>query len=612
MLAAVESESINSAISSKLKMTDEELGSPLQLLKDEYDCADQETRVKAIKRLKMVGDVLGPEAVRSDLLPWLLTIDYGDDELMLALAEQLGQCVSTVGGTLHALLLLPCLERICEVDETVTRDKAVESIKIILGVMSHVDDKVVDLLKRMGTGGWFTSRVSACGLFGAAYARLDSQSAKASLLKLFEVMSMDDSPMVRRAAVSQLTALATAMEGDAENFNSIIMPLFMSMAAADQDNVQLLAVDQCPTIAELVVKQGKKAESVATLLSIVLQSVENASWRIRLSVAKSFPGVAKALGSKVVKKRFLEPVTKLLQDPETDVRLEALKGISSFGDLVEHKKFATTILPCLQILMQDTNLGIRITLSLECMNLCGILEFDLVSSVIQPMIIQLLNDDNSEVRLSIVDNLEVLSTWLPEDLEVLLPLILEMGQSIVWRVRRAVLVAIPFLAEKMGKEYFEKNALALYLNLFQDSVHDVRNEASMALAHLYQIFGGDWTSKILLPELSKLLDPSTYYLIRINVIHSLKQLLIPVEGEQAECSICPQVASKALEMVLNSLRDHVPNVRFTAVQALDAALPYVDKNSGAEAERWLANLIQNDPDPDVIFFAIKASHSVTC
>ncbi len=37
----------------------------------------------------------------------------------------------------------PSLERICEVDETVTRDKAVESIKIILGVMSHVDDKVV-------------------------------------------------------------------------------------------------------------------------------------------------------------------------------------------------------------------------------------------------------------------------------------------------------------------------------------------------------------------------------------------------------------------------------------------------------------------------------------
>ncbi len=50
------------------------------------------------------------------------------------------------------------------------------------------------------------------------------------------------------------------------------------------------------------------------------------------------------------------------------------------------------------------------------------------------------------------------------------------------------------------------------------------------------------------------------------MIFSLKQLLIPVEGEQAECSICPQVASKALEMILDSLKDHVPNVRFAAVQ----------------------------------------------
>ncbi len=31
----------------------------------------------------MVGDVLGPETVRSDLLPWLLTLDYTDDEVCL-------------------------------------------------------------------------------------------------------------------------------------------------------------------------------------------------------------------------------------------------------------------------------------------------------------------------------------------------------------------------------------------------------------------------------------------------------------------------------------------------------------------------------------------------
>ncbi len=50
------------------------------------------------------------------------------------------------------------------------------------------------------------------------------------------------------------------------------------------------------------------------------------------------------------------------------------------------------------------------------------------------------------------------------------------------------------------------------------------------------------------------------------MIFSLKQLLIPAEEGQAEYSICSQVASKALEMLLGSLKDHVPNVRFAAVQ----------------------------------------------
>lgn len=46
-----------------------------------------------------------------------------------------------------------------------------------------------------------------------------------------------------------------------------------------------------------------------------------------------------------------------------------------------------------------------------------------------------------------------------------LPLVLELGQDIIWRVRRAVMVSVPLLTERMGVTYFEENLLELYLQV---------------------------------------------------------------------------------------------------------------------------------------------------
>lgn len=45
--------------------------SPLQLLQDDFESSDQEIRLKALKRVKLVADVLGPEVTRSELIPFI-------------------------------------------------------------------------------------------------------------------------------------------------------------------------------------------------------------------------------------------------------------------------------------------------------------------------------------------------------------------------------------------------------------------------------------------------------------------------------------------------------------------------------------------------------------
>ena len=122
------------------------------------------------------------------------------------MAEQLGTFTPLVGGAEHVNCLLPPLESLATVEETIVRDKAVDSLRYytmifikLFDVYGHILTKLqfvnlflyqriiadehstsdleahfVPLVKRLAKGEWFTSRTSACGLFVVCYPRVSA------------------------------------------------------------------------------------------------------------------------------------------------------------------------------------------------------------------------------------------------------------------------------------------------------------------------------------------------------------------------------------------------------------------------------------------------------
>jgi len=74
------------------------------------------------------------------------------------------------------------LEGLATVEETVVREKAVESLRTVAvqHTPADLENYFVPLLKRLAAGDWFTSRTSACGLFSVCYPRV-STATKADL-----------------------------------------------------------------------------------------------------------------------------------------------------------------------------------------------------------------------------------------------------------------------------------------------------------------------------------------------------------------------------------------------------------------------------------------------
>lgn len=91
---------------------------------DELRSEDVQLRLNAIHRISTIALALGPDRAREELIPFLQDSVDDEDEVLLALAEELGKNFGDyVGGPEHAHVLLGPLENLSAVEETLVRDK---------------------------------------------------------------------------------------------------------------------------------------------------------------------------------------------------------------------------------------------------------------------------------------------------------------------------------------------------------------------------------------------------------------------------------------------------------------------------------------------------------
>lgn len=104
---------------------------------------------RAPPRKSSIVVTAGEERTRRELIPFVNESVDDEDEILLALAEELGEFVPLVGGAQYAHFLLPPLEALATVDETVVRERAVVSICSVTAQMmaGNVQEHLLPLLQ---------------------------------------------------------------------------------------------------------------------------------------------------------------------------------------------------------------------------------------------------------------------------------------------------------------------------------------------------------------------------------------------------------------------------------------------------------------------------------
>ncbi|XP_070201288.1 serine/threonine-protein phosphatase 2A 65 kDa regulatory subunit A alpha isoform-like isoform X2 [Littorina saxatilis] len=579
---------------------------PIAVLIDELRNEDVQLRLNSIKKLSTIALALGVERTRTELIHFLTDTIYDEDEVLLALAEQLGNFTPLVGGPEHVHCLLPPLESLATVEETVVRDKAVDSLRNIAAQHSQADleNHFVPLVKRLAGGDWFTSRTSACGLFACCYPRV-STNVKAELRQHFRNLCGDDTPMVRRAAAGKLGEFAKAVEP--EYLKSDLIPLFTVLAQDEQcllqDSVRLLAVEACVSIASLLPSEDTEQLVMPTLR----QAAEDKSWRVRYMVADKFTELQKAVGPEITKNDLVPAFQSLLKDCEAEVRAAAAHKIKDFCQNlsadVRENIIMTNILPCVKDLVADANQHVKSALASVIMGLSPILGKDNTIEHLLPLFLSQLKDECPEVRLNIISNLDCVNEviGIKQLSQSLLPAIVELAEDTKWRVRLAIIEYMPLLAGQLGVEFFDEKLNSLCMTWLVDHVYAIREAATLNLKKLVEKFGMDWAQQTVIPKVVHMSrDPN--YLHRMTClfcINQLLQLLADTVGSELTTKLL-------LPTVIGMGQDPVANVRFNVAKTLQKLSPLLDQSTIQNLVKPLLEKLKADSDLDVQFFAAEA------
>ncbi|KAM3418899.1 hypothetical protein BST61_g4858 [Cercospora zeina] len=530
---------------------------PIAVLIDELKHDDVLLRLNAIRRLSTIALALGPERTRDELIPFLDESVEDEDEVLTALGDELGNFVEYVGGPEYGHVLLSPLENLATIEEPLVRDKAVESLNKICDHLSQqqVEQYFIPLTIRLSKADWFTSKISATGLYNTPYQHATPASQE-GLRQQFTQLVHDDTPMVRRQAANNLAKFVKSMP--AAVVIEDMIPLFQHLAGDDQDSVRLLTVEVLIAIAEAVPKEQQSSHGV--LLTALRSLFEDKSWRVRYMVADRFEKVAKAVDEEVVARDLVPAFVKLLKDNEAEVRSAIAGQIPGFCQLVDGQALLRDIMPAIEDLVSDSSQHVRAAFGNQISGLAPILGKEETTEHLLPMLLQMLKDDFPDVRLNIISKLEQVNNVIGIELlsQSLLPAIVQLAEDKQWRVRLAIIQYVPLLASQLGVKFFDEKLSSLCMSWLGDTVFSIREASTQNLKKLTEVFGVEWASEAIVPKVAAMAEHPNY-LYRMTTCFAVSIL--------APALSLPVVAESVLPILQALVNDPIPNIRFNVAKS---------------------------------------------
>jgi len=142
---------------------------------------------------------------------------------------------------------------------------------------------------------------------------------------------------------------------------------------------------------------------------------EDNSWRIKYYVCDKLSDLVKHLGKDNFKKYLFSYYLKYLQDTEPELRSIAASKLDIAGSALDVDEILQKVLPIVKTLSTDTQNYVRTSLASSFLALCSVVGKKHTSDIILPIFLQLLKDEDSDVRINLFKKLNEITKVLGVD-----------------------------------------------------------------------------------------------------------------------------------------------------------------------------------------------------
>jgi len=616
---------------------------PLEVLREDLNDDNVEVQLDAIRALPTISLALGPERTAQELFAALDQYCFpvevqaakspeaysntdslaAKEEVLCEISVQLSPVMMEYAGgsSAAAKYMLPLLEKLAMVEETVIRQAAIASLSAVCRAMKIDDVRAggnggaMAILTRLAEADWFTSRVSASALTPSLYAVLTFEEDRKQILEIHRRLCMDDMPMVKQSAYQNLVLLIDCMQSH-QLILTYTKTLLENLTSELMENMRQCIVDITLKIAEKT-QDEKQQEIVPTLIKA---AVEDDSWRVRKHLSASLASICTFLSVDKVVSTVGPLYTKLLQDSEPQVRkasilifedLLAIKGGSCGA-----KMAANLISGPVQALASDSVAEVREALAEQISFIGQYLDETVAQEKLLPILKKLASDESPQTRLNLCSKLSAVSSILGMELfeAEILPLLNEVTIDQKWRVRNSIVTNIAQIGIQMGADKFRESRLRdILLQSLKDPASTVRETAALQVHLLNDEFGFEWMQQFIFEEMNKIYSQSGNYLHRMVPLKAIQLMAASqsAKGAKGKGGLSQPAAIDYFTGLLRAgLKDNISNVRFTACRVLRTVLIHTkfakDSKFKEEFKEVLAKMAKGDADEDVKFFAQEA------
>jgi serine/threonine-protein phosphatase 2A regulatory subunit A len=555
---------------------------------------DPKRQCKAIKNISKLQSEINPEKFRKEFMPFLLKcVNEEEDEVLSEICKVSRDIFNCVGGKKYLKDLFPLVELLLHTCDPVVRKDTITSFRHYIDKQdefSDIEKELFDVIQNLANSDDPSHEIGFIA-FSSEFFKDFKEKYRNHIYSIFKqfIEKKSQGKLIKIELAVNLSKLSPYLS------KKDFFDLFKLLMKDKLDSVRFNLVDAVSNLKQLSSLSGYESFIGESITSFS----QDESWRVRLMLAKNISEILE-LSSKIqnnseIKNIILKAYIKLLQDEEGEVRSMACKNLDVAAEYLGKEDSFDKVLTCLKSLKSDPLPYVRSSLASIILSMAPKIGAAKTNEFIFPIFLDLIKDEDHDIRMVIIKNLDKLNEVVNIDnfVQGIIPSLVEISDNNNWRVRAQVEETVPVFARIVNRKLFLENIMPICIKWLTDPVYAIRQRACKIMKRLYDIFKGEDFEKKLLNKISSMAK-SDSYLIRITAVILIREFLIDeYELDFMEKKLFPYISKLS--------DDRIPNVR-QACSVVIKKLVRLSKNKDVVKEcKSIIDELKKDKDLEVVY-----------